>query len=185
MVNGTIVTSAVGTAQSYFYTVIVGIVILLAGFGLGILVQKLLYKLLQEIGLNKIMNKVGITFNLEKWVSNIVSWVIYLVFIVIFLNHLGITSIVLYLILGAVLMLIILTFLVGLKDIIPNFIGWLYIQKDDKIIVGHKIDVKEISGIIEKTGYLETEIKTENGDILYVPNSLFLKSIYRLRKNKD
>ena len=44
--------------------------------------------------------------------------------------------------------------------------------------------VKEISGIIEKTGYLETEIKTENGDILYVPNSLFLKSKYRLRKNK-
>ncbi|MBT6773988.1 mechanosensitive ion channel [Candidatus Woesearchaeota archaeon] len=185
MVNGTSVTNAVGVAQSYFYTVIVGIVILLAGFGLGILVQKLLYKLLQEIGLNKIMNKVGITFNLEKWVSNIISWVIYLVFIVIFLNHLGITSIVLYLVLGAILMLIVLTFLVGLKDIIPNFIGWLYIQKDDKIVVGHKIDVKEISGIIEKTGYLETEIKTENGDILYVPNSLFLKSKYRLRKNKD
>ena len=56
MVNGTSVTNAVGVAQSYFYTVIVGIVILLAGFGLGILVQKLLYKLLQEIGLNKIMN---------------------------------------------------------------------------------------------------------------------------------
>ena len=57
MVNGTAVTSAVGTAQSYFYTIVVGIVILLAGFGLGILAQKLLYKLLQEIGLNKIMNQ--------------------------------------------------------------------------------------------------------------------------------
>lgn len=181
MGNETVVNEVVKTAQDYIYTIATGIVILLVGFVVGVLVQKLLYKLFQEIELNKIMSKVGVTHNLEKIVSSIISYVIYLVFFVIFLDYLGITSIVLYLIVGAILMLLILTFLVGLKDIIPNFIAWLLLQKKNKIKEGRRIEIKNIHGTIEKMGYLETEIKTERGDILYVPNSLFLKSKFWLK----
>ena len=124
------------------------------------------------------MSTVGIRYNLEEIVSSIISYVIYLFTVVIFLDKLGIRSIVLYLLVGAILMLIILTFLVGLKDIIPNFIAWLILQKKEKIKEGRYVKVKNISGRVEKVGFLETEIKTENGDILYVPNSLFLKSKY-------
>ena len=183
MVNQSAVKGAVEVASSYFTHIAVGIVILLAGFGIGILVKKLIYKLLKEFELNKIMARVGITYDLEMWVSSILMYLIYLMTIVVFLDHFNIGSIVLYVFLGAVLMLIILTFLVGLKDVIPNFIGWLYIQRMDKIKEGHKIEVTEIAGVIEKIGYLETEIKTDNHDILYVPNSLFLKSKFKLRKN--
>ena len=79
-------------------------------------------------------------------------------------------------------MLLVLSFLVGVKDIIPNFIAWLIIQGKSKVKVGRKIEVKEISGIIEKVGYLETEIKTGRGDILYVPNRLFIKSKLWVKK---
>ena len=89
---------------------------------------------------------------------------------------------VLYLILGAILILIILTFLVGLKDVIPNFVGWIYLQRGNKVVVDKIIEVKEIYGTVERIGYLETEIRTENGDVLYVPNSLFLKSKYKVKK---
>ena len=182
MVNQTAVKGAVKVASSYFTHIAVGIVILLAGFGMGILVKKLIYKVLKEFELNKIMARVGITYDLETWVSSILMYLIYLMTLVIFLDHFNIGSIVLYVFLGAILMLLILTFLVGLKDVIPNFIGWLYIQRKGNIKEGHKIEVKEIAGIIEKIGYLETEIKTDNLDILYVPNSLFLKSKFKLRK---
>lgn len=171
------------TLKSYFYDIIVGIVILLVGFGAGILAKKLVLRILKEIELNKIMTKVGITYNLEKWISTIFSYVVYLVTIVIFLRKLGLDSVVLYLILGGVLTLIILTFLVGLKDVIPNFIGWLYLQRNERIKEGRKVDIKEISGTIEKIGWLETEIKTDNDDILYVPNCLFLKSKHRLKQD--
>ena len=174
------VTEIVKTAQSYFYTITVGIVILLVGFSLGILAKKLLQKLLKEIELNKIMSRVGATMDLEKWISSIVSYIIYLVTVVFFLDQFNIVPIVVYILIGAVLMLIILTSLVGLKDIIPNFIGWLVIQKKSKIKEGRKIEIREICGTVEKVGFLETEIKTENGDILYVPNSLFLKSKFKL-----
>ncbi len=169
-------------AQSYIYTVVVGIVILFVGFGIGILAKKGLYRILKEIELNKIMNRVGITYDLEELMSSILSYIIYLFTVVIFLGRLGLQSTVMYIIAGAVLMLVILTLLVGLKDIIPNFIGWLYIQRKNNLRVGRKVEVKEIAGRIEKIGYLETEIKTDADDILYVPNSLFMKSKFKLRK---
>lgn len=168
--------------KTYAVDVVIGIIILLVGFSAGILAKKLLQRLLKEVELNKIMNRVNVSYDLEKWISSIISYVIYLITIVYFLRHLGITSIVLYLIVGAILMLLILTFLVGLKDVIPNFIGWIFIQKNKRIQEDRKIDINEISGKVEKIGYLETEIKTDSDDILYVPNALFLKSKFRIKK---
>ena len=146
MGNETIVGEVVNTAQSYFSLIIEGIVIVLIGFGIGILAKKFLLRILKELNLNKIMNKVGVRYDLEEIVSSIVSYVIYLFTIVIFLDKLGIKSIVLYLLVGAILMLIILTFLVGLKDVIPNFVAWLILQKKEKIKEGRYVRVKNISG---------------------------------------
>lgn len=170
------------TVQEYFWKIITAIIILLVGFGIGIFAKKLLNKALKEINLNKILLKVNVRYNTEAIISNIVSYLIFIVTIVIALDTLGITSIVIYLVLGAVLMLLILSFLVGAKDIIPNFIAWIILQRKGKIVVGKNIKVKEISGKVEKIGYLETEIQTEHGDILYVPNNLFLKSKFWVKK---
>lgn len=168
-------------AKEYFYTIAAGLGILLIGFALGILAKKLVYKILKEIELNKIMSKVGVTYNLEKWVSAIISYLIYMITIVFALNQLGITSVVLYIITGGLIMLAILTVLVGLKDVIPNFVAWILLQRKGRVIEGHHVNVKEISGRVEKLGFLETEIRTENGDVLYVPNSLFLKSKFWIK----
>lgn len=169
------------TAESYVYNLTIGFIILLVGLGLGILLKKVVFKILQEIELNKVFGKVGLTYDLERWISSIVSFVIYLITLVVFLNQLGITSIVLYLIVGAILMLIVLTFIVGLKDVIPNLVAWFVIQRRGHIKEGSRVEVKEISGIVEKVGMMETEIRTESGDILYVPNSLFVKTKFWVR----
>ncbi|MBI2665735.1 mechanosensitive ion channel [Candidatus Woesearchaeota archaeon] len=168
--------------QRYLYDIISGIIILLAGFGIGILSKKIIQRFLKELELNKIMSMVNINYNVERWIANIISYLIYFITVILFLDQLGIESIVLYVILGAFLMLIILTSLVGLKDIIPNFIAWVLIEKRGNLKEGRRIDIKEIYGTVERIGYLETEIKTEHGDILYVPNRLFLKSKFCLKK---
>jgi small-conductance mechanosensitive channel len=178
------VEEVVKVAESYLKDVIIGLVILLIGFILGILVKKIIYKVLKEFELNKIMSKVGITSNVEKGISWIVSLLVYLVAIVLFLNQLRIASVVLYLVVGAILMLIILTFVVGLKDVIPNIVAWVFIQRKGTIKEGRRVEVREIAGVVENVGYLETEIKTDRGDILYVPNALFMKSKFSLKKEK-
>jgi small conductance mechanosensitive channel len=180
---GTMVGGIIDTLKSYALDIIVGIIILLVGFGLGILAKKVVRRVLKEIHLNRVMSNVGITHNIEKAVTNIVMYLIYLFTIIYFLDYLGITSVVVYLIAGAILALLILTLLVGLKDVIPNFFAWIILQRKGKVIVGRRVDVKEISGVVEKIGYLETEIKTEREDILYVPNSLFLKTKFWVRKH--
>ena len=176
------VNEVIQTAQSYFYDITLGVAILFIGFALGIIVRKVVFKVLKGAELNKVVVKIGIRHDLEKWISSLASFIIYLITIIFFLRYLNITSIVIYLVVGAVLMLLILTFLVGLKDIIPNFVAWVVIQKRELIREGRKIEVREISGVVEKIGYLETEIKTDNGDTLYVPNSLFLKSKTKVKK---
>lgn len=180
------VNAVIEAAQSYVYQIAVGIIVLLVGFALGVLAKKLLYKLLKEIELNKIMSKVDVRADLEIIISSIVSYAIYLVTIIIFLKQINIIPIYLvYLLVGIILTLILLTFIVGLKDIIPNFVAWLLLQKRGNIKEGRKVEIKEIAGMVEKVGYLETEIRTERGDTLYIPNSLFLKSKFKIKNNSD
>ncbi len=155
---------------------------LLIGFGLGVLAKKFSKKGLKELGFNRILRIINLPYNGEEIISSLLSYIIYLITVIFFLQQLGITSIVLYLVLGAVLMIITLSFVVGLKDVVPNFIAGLIIKSKEHMKAGHRVDVKEIHGRIEKIGYLETEIKTVHGDILYVPNTLFIKSKVLLRK---
>src|SRR3989344_5243210 len=177
------VNEVVQTAQNYFYDITVGVVILFIGFALGIIVKKVVFKVLKGMELNKVMIRVGISHDIERWISSLASFIIYLITFIFFMNYLGITSTVLYLIVGAVLMLLVLTFIVGLKDVIPNLVAWVILHKDERITVGRRVEVKEIAGRVEKIGYLETEITTEYGDTLYVPNTLFLKSKFKVKNN--
>jgi len=172
------------TAKEYIYTIILSTIILLVGFILGILAKKFIYRILKEIELNTILKVIGIHSDLEKWISSIISYLIYFITIIFFLEQLKIASVVLYLIAGGILTLLILTFIVGIKDIIPNFVAWIILQRKQHLKVGMKIEIKEIAGEIEKIGCLETEIRTKHDDILYVPNSLFMKSKFKIKKNK-
>ena len=176
------VQEVIETAQSYVYIIAISLVILIVGFALGVIAKKLLRKVLKEFELNKLMLRLGIMQDIEMGISTIISYLIYLGTIVLFLKYLEIESIVIYIIFGALLMLLLLTLAIGLKDIIPNFMGYLFLQKKGLVKEGKVVDVKGISGKVEKIGVLETEIETEKGDVLYVPNSLFLRSEFWLRK---
>ena len=178
----TMVPAFIELAQSYVYIISVSIVILLVGFALGILAKKLLLKVLRELEFNKLASRFGFTTDLERLISSTTAALIYLVTLIFFLNYLGIAPYILYLILGAVLTLIVLTFLVGVKDVIPNFVAWIILERKGVIRVGKQVEVREIEGTVERVGFLETEIRTARDDLLYVPNSLFLKSKFTIKK---
>ncbi|MBT4538936.1 mechanosensitive ion channel [Candidatus Woesearchaeota archaeon] len=175
MVNTTLA-QGVETAQNLTANIAVGIVILFIGFAIGVLAKKFLLRIFKEIELNKWSKKLNINFNLERGVSSLISVIIYLITIILFLNHLGVTSIVLWVVIGATLLLAILTFLVGVRDLIPNLLAYFILKRKKHVKVGKVVKIREISGTVERVGYLETEIKTEQKDTLYVPNSLFLRN---------
>lgn len=177
MINDTIqaVQSTVQTAENYFNLAVAAIVILLVGLALGILVKKLLHRFFNELKINQTGAKAGITVDIESGASTVVSYIIYIITIILFLDQLKIRTMVIYGIVGAVLILFLLSFAIGVRNVFPNFRGWLKIRKGDRIRVGKKISVNGILGMVEKVRMQETIIKTDRGDLLRVPNSVWNK----------
>jgi len=155
---------------------VVAIIIILIGFIIGRILGKFLEKLLYEIELNKLIKEAtGIKFSLAEIVGMIVKYLTYFIFIVIALNQIGITTIVLNMITGAVFILLILAIFLGIKDFIPNFIAGLSIISRGNIKKGDLIQVNSTKGRIQNISLMQTLVKTSKGDIIFLPNSLLTK----------
>lgn len=172
-----ITATAINAAGSLLNQVAIGIVILIAGLALGLLVKKITFRILQEFEVDRIMNTLGFAYNTEWWISSLLSYAIYIVTAILFLDQLGIRLAVMYALVAGILLLAILTVVVGLKDILPNFRGWIYLRRQKLLRTGHQIKLPEVAGIVQRIGYLETEIKTRKGEVLHLPNALFRKKI--------
>ena len=162
--------------EGHVFTIIGAVIILLIGLIIGLIVKKTLRKVLHEFELDKMVNKFGKNYSLERRLSSLAAYLIYFIVFVIFLNHLGITSVILYLIVGVILLLLVITFILGFRDFIPNFIAGILLYHKGKMKKGKKIKFNGIEGKICKLGMLELEIETKKGDIIYLPNSLLIKS---------
>jgi small-conductance mechanosensitive channel len=65
--------------------------------------------------------------------------------------------------------------LIGIKDFLPNIFGWFYLKHKKLVRFNYLVEIEEINGTVEKIGLIETIIKTEKGDLLHIPNSLFYR----------
>ena len=166
----------IDTVQSIVYGISITIILLLAGLGLVTLIKRFLHRLILKLKLNELIKKRGFHYDVEGSITLIVSLAVYITFIVIFLNYLKITYTLFYIFLGVVLVLILLTSIVGIKDILPNLLAMLLLRSKNKIKVGMDIKVQEICGVVQKVGYFETKFKTEDGDVLLIPNYILFKS---------
>ena len=163
---------------------VVAIVIIFIGFILGRLLGKFLEKLLHEFELNKLIKEAtGFKISLAEILNLIVRYFVYFIFIVMALNQIGITTIVLNMITGAVFIIIILSIFLGIKDFIPNFIAGLAIHRKGFVKQGDKIKLNGMQGKIEQISLVQTSIKTAKGDLIFIPNSLLTKSkVIKLKK---
>lgn len=157
--------------------VIVSIVILLIGFIIGNVVGKLLKRVLHEFELDNIWKKAtGVKFSIEDVFSTIIKYIIYFLTVVMALNQLGITTTVLYLISAGLIVILIISLFLGIKDFVPNVLAGLFIHQKRIIHVGDTIKVDSIKGRIVHMNLVETRIKTKEGDLIYLPNTLLTKS---------
>ena len=151
------------------------------GLIIGLVVRKISKKVLHEIELDKAINRLGKDYSLENKLSQLAAYIIYFLALVVFLNQLGIISIILYLIAGVILLLVGATFLLGVKDFIPNFIAGITIYRRDNLVVGKRITLNKITGKIVKLGLLEVEVETTKKDRIFIPNVLLVKSKFVLK----
>lgn len=174
-----------GIFSGVFIDVTISIIIILVGFIIGRIVGKLIQGLFHELELNNILKKAtGIKVSFEEIVGRFVSYFIYFIAIIMALNQIGITSAILYIIAGAVMVIVIVSLILAIKDFIPNVIAGFFIHQKRNLKEGDFIKVKKIEGKIIHINLVETRIKTKSNDIIYIPNSLLTKSEVRVKKKK-
>jgi len=76
---------------------------------------------------------------------------------------------------GIIILIILSTFL-GIKDFIPNAMAGFFIQRKKEFRIGQRIRVKGMQGTIIEITLLETKIETKNGDIIFIPNSVLSRT---------
>lgn len=180
------ITKGVGSLSivlsQFLNKIVVAIVILIIGFVVGRVFGKLIAKLLHEIELNRLIAKRGIKISLEEIISNGLTYLIYFISLIMALNHLGLAATVLYFIYAAILVLLIISIFLAIKDFMPNVIAGFVLFQKGTIKKGDTIIVDTVKGKVKHLGLVETEIRTKEGDTIYIPNSLLMKKKLIVKK---
>ncbi len=122
--------------------------------------------------LDKVFEKTPFPENIETAIVKLSKYVIYAVAIFVVIALLGFDLMSLVVGLGA--FSIAISF--ATSTLIQNLVSGLLVQADRAFCVGDNIEVKGIEGTVVKISVRTTVVETEKGDLVYIPNSLFLSN---------
>jgi small-conductance mechanosensitive channel len=161
----------------------IALVVFLLGLVVGRLLGNLVRRLLLELEVNSIFRKTtGKTFDIARNSGRLVNFIVSFFGALIALTVLGLTGPLAKLAAAALLVLIAAGVLLGVKDYIPNLIAGFYIQKKKIFEEGDYVETEQVRGRVKKIYLTETEIDSK-GDIIFAPNSLFVRKTVKVRKS--
>ncbi len=165
---------------------LVALIILLIGFILAKILGRLLQRVLHEIELNSIIKKISKSnANIEQIIGIFLTYFIYFLTIIIALNQIGLTTTILNMLSAAILIIIIISVFLGIKDSVPNIISGFLIIRKGSIKQGYYIKINDVTGKVDNVTLTEIHLITKKGDIIHIPNSILTKSQYTIRKTKS
>lgn len=166
--------------RPYLNKLSVAILTLLVGAIIAKLLSRLIRRVLDELEVDLALKKsVGIKLSVSKLLSAFVSFIVYFITIILFLNSLGLTAAILNVLSIGVIVLIFISAALAIRDFIPNFFAGFLIKTKKHVQPGDRIEVKDVEGKVLEISFLDTEVKTKSGDIIFIPNSLLLKNVLR------
>jgi small-conductance mechanosensitive channel len=160
-----------GILIKLFGAIVIGII----GFFLSKALGKAAKHIVQSLELRKQFKKAGIRFNPETMAENVLKYLGYLGTFIVALNYLGITPVILNIIFIGVIIIIILTLFLTLKDFVPNIIAGIHLIAINKLKKGDSIKVKDVSGKISEISLTETTLLSKSGNKIIIPNSTIMK----------
>ena len=163
----------------------IAIAIFLIGLILGRIASKLVHKFLEFLGLEDALFKRGKrAFSVHRLISESVALIVYIIFAIIALNYIGITSIILT-VLGSVAVIVILaSAFLSLRDSIPNMMAYTTIVKEQSFAPGDVIKLDSVTGEIKKITVFEVQVETKIGDVIHIPNRAFVREKYTKKAKK-
>ena len=161
------------------------IFILVLGLIIGRFLSNLVKKVLHELEIDRVLKeKARIKLPLTQLVTSLVKYIVYFIAILLALNQLGLKSFILNIILMIVVILLVVFMVLSLKDFIPNLASGLFLYQKRSINPGDTIQIDHIEGEVLNMTLFETKIRTKNKELVYVPNSVLVKSVV-IKKSKN
>jgi len=148
----------------------------------GIIIEKLVRRLLHGFELDRVLASTGMKFPLEDFIASIVKYIVYFLGIVMALNELGLSTVLLEILLGMIVVIIVAFIILAFKDFAPNITAGLFIHRKGSIKKGDWLKVNEIEGEVVELDLIETKLKMKSGNIILIPNSFLAKSIIMKKK---
>jgi small conductance mechanosensitive channel len=169
-----------GILIKLFGAIAIGVI----GFFLSKAFGKAAKHIVQSLELNKQFKKAGIRFNPEAMAENVIKYLGYLGTFLITLNYLGITPIILNIIFIGILIVIILTLFLSLKDFVPNILSGIHLISINKLKKGDRIKIGDVSGKVEEISLTETTL-INDGNKIIIPNSTVMKEQIIIKTTKS
>ena len=168
-----------------FKDVVIAVIILLIGLIIGKILGRVVQKLLNSFELNSLIKKAtGIRIRMEEFIGKVVSYVIFFISAIMALDVLKLTSFTLQIISGLIIVMIVVSIFISIKDFFPNIIAGFYLHKKKMFKEGDIVKIDKVTGKIEQINLTEIRIVTKSGDTIYIPSSLFTKKefVKKVRK---
>lgn len=122
--------------------------------------------------LAKVFEKTPFTENIEKGIVRASKYTVYVVGVFVIISLLGIDLTTIIVGLGA--FSIAVSF--AMSNIIQNFVSGILVQADRIFTVGDEIRIQNYEGKVVKVSIRTTIIETKEGDIVSIPNSIFISN---------
>jgi small-conductance mechanosensitive channel len=162
---------------------ILALLIMFVGFIIGKFIGKFVERILAEVEFSAIVRKIiPLQFSLEAMIGSLLAYVIYFITILIVLTRLDIEKQVVNFVAAVILVVVVLSFFLGIWDTVPNVIAGIRLQRRRFMRLGGRIATGIVDGKIVEMSLTDTVVRTRKGDRIYIPNALLLKQIVTERK---
>ncbi|MBN1385534.1 mechanosensitive ion channel [Candidatus Woesearchaeota archaeon] len=170
--------------REHFGNHLIAILILFIGLFIGRFFERLIHKSLSEIELNKIIRKIIITeSDFENLIAKSVSYLIYLVSVILFLVKIGVVKTLFWIIVVIAALLAISSLLFGVRDMIPNLWAGFFIGRGKRHKTGDRISIGDVEGTIKKFSITDVVVETYDGNLMHFANSKIGKE-FKIKKLK-
>lgn len=164
--------------------IVVGIIIFLVGLIIARILSKLVQKVLRDFSIDgTLRKKTGIKTSFEKFITSSIFIIVTLIFLVIALNYVGVTNLIVDILSIAIIIVVTVSLLLAIKDNIPNLLAYRAIRLKKTVEEGDVINIENATGTVEEISVFQVRIR-KGEDIIYIPNSLFLKKEFSRKKRK-
>lgn len=151
-------------------------IILVIGFVAGKVLGRVVRRVLRELEIKKMLESAGVKYHFDTVLGKTVEYLIYFFAVVLALDRLGWTPVFIYIVSSAVIIILIVAFILGVKDVVPNIIAGIFLYRRGGLKARDWVAADSFEGRIVEVGLVETKLKSKSGDTIYIPNSLLLQS---------